>query len=142
MKDDQYHQVVSVEVDFAVNQLSFLSGIMMAMESDMVVDFDHHEINALGHILNNLKQDLEAVNWEWRSYGDDVLPLPDTGDQQKFRLRILADKIWTRGNADEVNETIKMLESQMVGIRLRKREEEDKERGDKMTKGSDKQERR
>lgn len=133
MKDENYHEVVSVEVDFAVNQLSFLSGIMMAMESDHVVDFDHYEINAIGHILNTIKQELQAVNWEWRSFG--ALPLPDTGDEQKMRLRILADRIWTRGNTEEVNETIKMLESQIARIWLRGREEKDKERGQQNDKG-------
>ena len=113
---DEY-DVLSVEVDFAVERLSFLSGILIAMETDNVVEFNHKEINGLGWILNEIKNELKDINYEWRSYGTE--PLPKDRDPLKKRLRILSDQILVDGDRKQVHEGIRFLDSIVSAIRLR-----------------------
>lgn len=119
MKDNMY-DVVMMETEFAADKLSFLSGIMMAMESGDVVDFDYTEINALGHILNDIKQELKAVNREWQ-YNPRTIPTDD--NNQRARLRILVDQIWLEGDVEDIHQTIKMLHEKELEIRVRQEEQ-------------------
>ena len=96
----------SSDLEAEVDKLWLLSGLMMAMESDQVVDFHHAEINALGSILTNIAKELRDWNTDTSDGHKSIMyelmfNIVDKGDQQDIEnleatLKALRDHIEAR----------------------------------------------